>query len=70
MKKYLFALALFASSAYAATGYLQNCEVGSGPGGGSAWIGTYSVNGQLVKMFFPIVIGGPLTSCPTQVNIP
>ena len=69
MKKYLFALLLAASSAYAATGYLQNCEVGSGPGGGSAWIGTYMVNGQLVKMFFPITTYGT-PGCPPQVNIP
>jgi hypothetical protein len=70
MKKYLFVLALFASSAYAAIGYLQNCEVGSGPGGGPALIGTYSVNGQLVKMYFALTPPNGPSTCPTQINIP
>ena len=67
MKKYLFVLALFASSAYAAPAFLVSCSTGYGPNGGPAWVGTYNVNGRNMVMYFPMQ---GLSYCPPQVEVP
>ncbi len=67
MKKYLFVLALFASSAYAATGYLQNCTQGASASGTMGMIGTYRLmNGNTVRLWFSY---GTKYGCPPQVDI-
>lgn len=58
---------MFAHSASAMTAYLIRCDVGNGPGGGPAFIGTYDVNGQPYRMFFAMP---QYNDCPQSVELP
>lgn len=66
MKKYLFVLALIASSAYAETAFLTGCVQGASATGTMGWIGTYRLmNGNTVRLWFSYANAG----CPPEANV-